>query len=281
MAGPPAPSLPASPTMRLGWRLVRALRRRIPRESALGRLLRAARAPLGVELESPVDRVLEAFADTRREVFFIQIGSNDAARGDPLRRLVVARGWSGILVEPVPFVFERLVKNYGPRPGLIFENVAVAEEDGIRDFHHLAPAAGGDVPFWYDQIGSFSREHVLKHRARIPDIETRLVTTRVPCLTFESLCRRHGVERIDLVHTDTEGHDARIVRQIDLARYRPAIVLYEHGHLPRPERDACSEHLRSHGYDCIAAGRDTMCIRPADRDADARLARAWRELREA
>ena len=42
-------------------------------------------------------------------------------------------------------------------------------------------------------IGSFSRDAVLTHARHIPDIANRVVSTSVPCLTFESLCRKHGV----------------------------------------------------------------------------------------
>ena len=51
-------------------------------------------------------------------------------------------------------------------------------------------------------VGSFSREAVLSHGRRIPDIERLLVTTEVPCLTFASLCETHGVEEVDLLPRD-------------------------------------------------------------------------------
>jgi hypothetical protein len=73
-----------------------------------------------------VRRIVERTFEARENVFFVQIGSNDGSRGDPLYAAVRRHGhWRGILVEPVPFVFERLKNNYDNDPRLIFENVAI------------------------------------------------------------------------------------------------------------------------------------------------------------
>ena len=65
------------------------------------------------------------------DVFFIQIGSNDGKTGDPLYPLVNKYSkYRGLFVEPVPYLFERLVDNYSFRKNLLFENAAI--NDGIR-----------------------------------------------------------------------------------------------------------------------------------------------------
>ena len=193
----------------------------------------------------------------------MQIGSNDGEQLDPLRGLIRERGWSGIMVEPVPFVFERLRLNYGDVPGVALENVAIDVADGSRPLYHLPPSDDPDLPPWYDSLGSFDRDVVLKHREFIPDIDERIVSLEVPCLSFDSLCRRHGVERIDLVHIDTEGHDFEILELIDLDRRRPGIVLFEHLHLDPATHRACIDHVGRHGYETMSNAMDTLCLRVA------------------
>ena len=114
------------------------------------------------------------------------------------------------MVEPVPYVFDRLQKQlrgHGPghagqrgdrRPGRggCPSTTCARPSDADRD----------GLPEWYDGLGSFSREAVLGHGRRIPDIERLLVTTEVPCLTFASLCETHGVDKVDLLLIDTEGY---------------------------------------------------------------------------
>jgi FkbM family methyltransferase len=111
-------------------------------------------------------RLLRAFADSYPEAFFVEIGSNDGEQHDHLRPIVLSYPWSGIMVEPVPYVFERLRRNYEELPRIALDKVAIADRDGSLPFYHLAPASEEErdrLPSWYDAVGSLSREVVLSH----------------------------------------------------------------------------------------------------------------------
>ncbi len=226
-------------------------------------------------------QLLRAFADTHDSVTFVEIGSNDGEQHDHLRPLILERGWRGVMVEPVPYVFRRLEANYRGVEGVALENAAVGERDGELPFFYLVDASEDErraLPSWYDGIGSFSREAVTSHVTHIPDIEERIVAAHVPTLTFDSLCRKHGLERIDLVLIDTEGHDWEIIRMIDFRRRRPELLVYEHYHLAPEARAACAAHVRGHGYETMEEGFDTFCLSTG---ADDRLRGRWRRLRPA
>src|SRR5262249_42395321 len=155
---------------------------------------------------------------TYPNAFFVQVGSNDGEQFDPLRGAILRRPWRGIMIEPVPYVFERLQQNYGRFADRItLEPVAIGDCDGELPFYHLAPVTDHEaegLPQWYDGIGSFQREHLLKHTEYIPDVADRVVCTNLPTLTFESLCLRNGVGRIDLLHIDAEGSDFDVVKSV-------------------------------------------------------------------
>jgi len=223
-------------------------------------------------------KLLRLFADAYPEVFFIEIGSNDGEQHDHLRPLILSRNWRGVLVEPVPYVFERLRQNYDGVEGLIFENVAIADRDGERPFFHLRqadPAETDKVPHWYHGLGSFSAEAVLGHARHIPDVRERLVETSVACVTFETLCRRNEIGSVDLILVDTEGHDFEILKEIDLTAYRPRLVIYEHYHLSPGDRSACQSMFEQAGYETMEEGFDTFCLDVEVRD---HLTAQWSRL---
>jgi hypothetical protein len=110
----------------------------------------------------------------------------------------------------------------------------------------------------------------------IPDVESRIVCVDVPCLTLESLCRKHGVEQLDLLLTDTEGYDGEILRQINFSRRRPRLLIYEHYHLAPAERSACRALVEGHGYETMEEGFDTWCL---DTVIDDSTTHRWRRLR--
>ena len=263
-----------------GW--VRSIKQRVPADSQIRHwhLARKHRAAIR-RLAGP--RLVSAFAAARPDAFFIQIGANDGEQHDLLRSAILGTRWRGIMVEPVPYVFARLERNYRDHLDRItLENVAIAAEDGTLPFFHLAQVddhESAGLPQWYDGIGSFARDHVLKHEPYIPDIADRLVRTEVPTLTFDSLCRKHGVDRVDLVQVDTEGYDHEMIKLIDFDRFRPQLFGYEHYHLTPADRAASEAHMRSHGYDIVDDGMDNWCV---DRlGTDPGLRAAWdRVVRE-
>ena len=228
--------------------------------------------------ETPLEQVIFEFARAYPDAFFVQVGANDGVYRDPLRDEIRARRWRGIMVEPLPSSFERLRANYGGNSRIVLENAAIADEDGHRELYYLRETSSEvrSMPVWYDKLGTLHRDVIVKHRPAIPDFDQRLTTAEVPCLTFESLCRKHGVRTVDLVQVDTEGHDFEIVKLIDLDALRPKLLMYEHLHFDDATRTACSEHLRRHGYEEISDVVNTICLRTSSlTDRDQALHHLW------
>jgi FkbM family methyltransferase len=226
-------------------------------------------------------KLLRAFAACYPEAFFVEIGANDGIQHDHLRSIILSSRWSGIMVEPVPYVFERLATNYAGVDRVIVEAAAVAGRDTKLPFYYLRPPADDErarLPDWYDGIGSFSRETILSHARDIPDVESRVVDVEVECLTFDSLLQRHESPRVDVVVIDTEGYDWEIIKHIDLVRHAPKLLVYEHFHLAAAERAACGRHVESQGYAVKEEGFDTFCL---SHRVDERLQRFWARLEPA
>jgi FkbM family methyltransferase len=224
---------------------------------AMHRFMRPGVAP------APLTDLLDAVADSLGEVCFVQIGSNDGDHGDPLRPYVDDRGWRGILVEPVPHVFERLRTKRGGNDRLSLINAAIAASDGQMPFYYVAESHDPALPPWYDQIGSFSRDHVLNpyHVKTIPGLEERIVETEVMCMTFDRLWNEHALPRLDLLHIDAEGFDDVILGQVDLSRLQPLLVLYESKHLLPARASLARGRLEQNGYDVLEIGPDTVAVR--------------------
>jgi FkbM family methyltransferase len=226
-------------------------------------------------------KLLAVFADRYPEPFFVEIGANDGDHHDHLRPFIVSKPWRGLMVEPVPHIFAKLQANYAAIERVTPVNVAIGDRDGQLPFFHLAdPEEQGHdgLPDWADGIGSFSRDVLLSHAHAIPDVEQLIVQTEVPTVTFDTLCRRHDVDQVDLVLVDTEGYDRQILESIDLRAWRPRLVVYEHFHLSADEQSACLAYMRESGYETMGEGFDTFCL---DASVDDDLTRAWRRLRPA
>lgn len=211
--------------------------------------------------DARISKTLQAYAETTKEVFLVQIGSNDGKTNDPFFESIVNRGWYALLVEPVPFVYERLVENHRGHEKVKTANVAISDREETRPFYHLSRTDRPDAPWWYDQIGSFDRDQVLKSRDEIPGLDELLTSTEVRCTSLASLLESHGVEAIQILHTDLEGYDSKVLRQIDFSRWAPDLILYENKHLPPGERDSTIRLLAREGYSMIHGSADTLAVK--------------------
>lgn len=209
------------------------------------------------------DRILKAVG-AKPSVFFVQVGSNDGVQGDPIHDLIISRnGWRGIFIEPIDFLFQRLRKNYGEANRFVFENVAIGTEKGSKTFYYVSEKAKSelDLPYWHDQLGSFDKAHIT--RALGEQMSPYIVEENIECLPLQDVLDRNGVEAIDLVHIDTEGFDYKVLSQLNLKRYKPAVILFEHHLLSDDEFDQSRKLLRGAGYRLLEYGNDTLAIKKA------------------
>jgi len=191
------------------------------------------------------------------DFFFVQIGANDGVIHDPLFHHIVNNQWSGILVEPVRYYFNRLKLNYAGSDQLIFENVAISDRDERREFYRLREGLEF-LPQWTEGLGSFHLEVLMKHRWLIPNIKDYIISESVDCVSLQTLLNRNKVRKIDLVLIDTEGYDFEILKQINFDYVDPSVIIYEHKHISHKERRDSEALLTARGYRLYQHFSNTM-----------------------
>ncbi|MBL9155520.1 MAG: FkbM family methyltransferase [Verrucomicrobiales bacterium] len=245
--------------------------------SLLTRIVRRLRRGLrGAPTQSPVQAAVAATIQ-RPGFVIVQLGAYIGdTNNDPIFKAVSgpkARtgGSTVLLVEPVREYFEQLRQNYGRLPGVIFENVAVADQPGESKIYRLAvkPEDHG-YPEWLSQLSSLKesrmgelwdryeakpeyQEFYLKHRIEEP----------VTCVTFADLMARHGLERVDLLQIDVEGFEYEILKTIDFIRFPIRFLNYERV-LLGDDQEKCLDLVRRAGFVTMDHGQDTFCHRPED-----------------
>ena len=257
----------------MAWRqnkLVQTLALRLfPNPSVRASVSRLLRNP------SSLERAIRLLG-RQRSISIVQIGAFVGhTDNDPLFRFVrriVARSdiqATVVLIEPVKEYFEKLKNNYGNLPGIIFENVAIAESSGERDFYHLAVDPGDfGYPDWLAQLGSLNPERMgalWDAYEKTPEFaqffRTHQLISRVQCLTLHDLMKKHHISEIDLLQIDAEGYDYEILKTINFSHGRgPRFINYERVLLLDSE-PACRAMLEQAGYKLADYGQDTLATR--------------------
>jgi FkbM family methyltransferase len=205
--------------------------------------------------------IVKAYAEHKKNVSFIQIGSNNGIDNDPIHKHIIHFKWTGVLVEPVPHLFEDLKKNYDPiKERFSFENSAIAAESGKLKFYRLKKSDVKGMPIWYEQIGSFNKAVVEKHKNRIPNFDELLIEDSVNTITFKELLQKHNIQKADLIHIDTEGHDYEILKLIPFAELKVELVMFEHVHLSAADFKSALDLLKRHNFSIGAIDEDVIAV---------------------
>ena len=185
-------------------------------------------------LEALMVRRLARIKQTEAEFFFLQIGANDGFSHDPINAFVSANRVAGIVVEPLPDVFERLCKTYERHPQIRKLNIAIHEELDRVTLYRPDPKI-----IDMSGIASFNRAE-------------DIIEVEVPAISLAKLLEQEKIGHLDLLQIDTEGYDMQILAGLDLTVCRPSIIRFEHGvysGVPlRNELRAALFRLYDHGY---------------------------------
>ena len=147
---------------------------------------------------------------------YVDIGAGDPNHGS-VTRWFYLNGWTGVNVEPHPFLFPILDMW---RPKDINLNCGVAQTAGAQTFHKVEVDAMGHG--W--GLSSFDPAAAAE-AARLGHTVTRL---SVPTRTLAQIAEEHCCGReIDLLKIDVEGYEKSVVLSADWTRFRPRVLCIE------------------------------------------------------
>lgn len=141
--------------------------------------------------------------------FYIDVGANDPTL-DSVTKAFYARCWHGINIEPTAFYFERLAHE---RPADINLRVAAGAERGLLALHEVAQTG----------LSTTQPDVAAQHRREGYDV----VTQEVETLPLDEICAAHVTGDIHFLKIDVEGGEQDVLSGLDLARWRPWILVIE------------------------------------------------------
>lgn len=140
--------------------------------------------------------ILDHFGD--RTGTFLEIGAFDGVTLSNCRALA-EKGWKGVLIEPSPKMFEKLVKNY----------------EGFSDMQLLDYGIGdGKDHVFYDNVNGLGTTKK-SELDRWVGSGQEYVTTSIKTKTFDHFFRENIFEYL-FISLDAEGMDYEILTQMDL-----------------------------------------------------------------
>jgi len=194
------------------------------------------------------------------KISIIQIGSHDGITGDPLYSFVRTGNIPSILVEPVPMLYKKLEKLHKGYTNVICVNAAITASSGSIPFYVVDNNAR-KFPEYFDQLGSFDKEVILKQKKDFPEVCKFINAIDVVCMTLNDLAELLDIESCSLLHIDAEGYDLDILETVDFSRYGHDVILFEHVHVDICRYRKMLSRLKKEGYATRDCGTDTIAFR--------------------
>ena len=192
---------------------------------------------------------------------FVKVGANDGVTNDPCGRTFLENSnWKGLLIEPVPYCVDKLQKIYHD-PRFIIEQCAIGNSTCSSVFYHVSEEAKNhlkDLPEWYDQIGSFNRDHILKHLDGA--LEPYIIENTINILPLTLVLEKRDINQIDFLHVDTEGYDLEVLKSLNFNKFKPLFLYIEHKHLSMSDKNELINLLKSNDYQIFEEFCDFLAI---------------------
>jgi FkbM family methyltransferase len=190
---------------------------------------------------------IEHLTRAGKKVTFLQVGANDGVRFDSLFFTVTSQRWRGVVVEPLPNVFERLVSNYQDHEQVKPVNFAVHPSEKTATIFSVRPHSLRKYPDYVAGMASFLKSHLISGGIEEEDI----VRTEVECTTVTKLVLEHNLQDLDILQIDTEGFDLEVLRSIDFEVVKPLVIKFEWMNLSSSQKEQPIGLLKQQGYHTV------------------------------
>ena len=152
------------------------------------------------------DALIEDFFNNNPPVYkkFVDIGAYDGVTMSNTRRMF-AGGWAGICIEPVRSVFAKLKALY-KGTNVVCVNCAVGMED-----------TEVNMELWENKAAS-----------RVLFGDSTKKTQPIHMYPINTVLEDNKIDAFDLLSIDVENLNAEVIQTLDLAKYRPSMIVVEY-----------------------------------------------------
>jgi len=151
---------------------------------------------------------------------FVDVGAHDGKSINNTLFFEQECGWTGLNVEPIPDVFERLTKN---RPTCINLNCAIGSTEGTADFIMNK----GYTEMLSGLVSDFDRRHLARLNFENSHCGGTTQVVPVQVRRLDSILREHNIDRIHYLSIDVEGAEFSVIKSINFDTVKIDVIGFE------------------------------------------------------
>ena len=137
-----------------------------------------------------------------------------------------------LLVEPVPYNYSVLKKNFSKNKNIYICTNAVFSKNQKKNFYFVKENSISKLgKHWASGIGSFDKQHILNHKSkRFQITEDDIENIEIDFITFQNLIEKYQIGSINILQIDVEGAEFEILNTIDFQKIDIRSIQFEFKH---------------------------------------------------
>jgi len=189
--------------------------------------------------------------------FFIDVGAHDGVTINNTLYFSRRNNWTGINVEPIASVFEKLAVN---RKTDININCAVCNKTGFADFYDSVITNGTNGQ---EMLSGLKDCYDPRHFDRLNKEITRdgghFNVITVPTKKLEDICDEYNVKHVHYLSIDVEGAEFEVIKSINFDKVFIDIVEFENNYGQKTYQEIV-DYLQEKGYLLLFVSHDIFMI---------------------
>lgn len=161
------------------------------------------------------DFIIREYFGSKVHGTFLSIGENDGVTFSNVRAMA-EKGFKGVMIEPSPKAYEKLVALYKGFKGFYTYNVALSNHNGNAILHESGPLCSAQ------DVALVSTFHAHEMDRFKKTVSYEPIT--VKCFTWKTFLNRLSIKKFDLISIDVEGEEMNILPDMDLSQTSMVVI---------------------------------------------------------
>jgi FkbM family methyltransferase len=183
--------------------------------------------------------------------FFVDIGAHDGKTYNNTLFFEENHKWTGINVEPLPNIFEELIKN---RPNCINLKLAVDNTDGESEFSSNT----GSAEMLSGLVKYYDPRHLIRIQNENIESNGKTEIVKVQTKRLDTILKEYNVKRINYLSIDVEGGEFNVLKSINFDEVFIDVIGFENNYSDVSEE--IIDFLKTKKYSIIFKRLDIFMI---------------------
>ena len=154
-------------------------------------------------------KYMNSLLNNKRGGFFIEAGGYDGEEHSNTLFFELERGWTGILIEPVPKIYQKLLSK---NRKIYTINACIADNKPIVAKFRVLHVLSGRISEMSDKQQKIIDREAKAGHSKIDSI------AYIPCFSLRTILKAINVDYVDYFSLDVEGGEWSILKNFDLKR---------------------------------------------------------------